>query len=149
MLRKEGHRWNSGLFTLLYEFGSDKMRKMETLKKNYQFKKVLTKGTYFFGKQIVVYIRKNHLQKNRLGIALHTKLAKAVKRNRVKRLIRENYRLLSSRLQVGNDIVFLWNKKVELSEADFFVLQQDMQQIFKKAGIFIDEETVSETTTIL
>jgi len=125
------------------------MRKIETLKKNYQFRNVLTKGKFFYGKQILVYIRKNKIGKNRLGIAIHTKFAKAVKRNRLKRLIRENYRILSKRIVPGNDIVFLWNKKVEYQKADFFQIQKDMETIFQKAGIFIGEEIMHTDTTIL
>jgi len=141
-----------GLFSLKKaknNFGSEKMKKIETLKKNYQFRNVLGKGQFFYGKQIIVYVRKNKINKNRLGIAIHTKLAKAVKRNRLKRLIRENYRLLTKRLTLGNDIVFLWNKKVDYHEADFFQIQKDMENIFKRAGILIDEENMHMDTTIL
>lgn len=140
-----------GLFSLKSKinFGSEKMRKIETLKKNYQFRNVLTKGKFFYGKQILVYIRKNKMDKNRLGIAIHTKLAKAVKRNRLKRLIRENYRILSKRIVLGNDIVFLWNKKVAYQEADFFQIQKDMEYVFKKAGILIGEKTMHKDATIL
>ena len=130
-------------------FGSDKMRKLETLKKNYQFRNVLTKGKFFYGKQIIVYIRKNKIDRNRLGIAIHTKLAKAVKRNRLKRLIRENYRLVAKRLLPGNDIVFLWNKKIEYQEADFFQIQKDMEKVFRKAGILIGEENLYKNNSDL
>ena len=125
------------------------MKKIETLKKNYQFRNVLTKGQVFSGKQIIVYIRNNKVEKNRLGIAIHTKLAKAVKRNRLKRLIRENYRLISQRLLPGKDIVFLWNKKVDYQEADFFQIQKDMEKVFQKAGILSGEENMHKDTTIL
>ena len=125
------------------------MKKIETLKKNYQFRNVLTKGQVFSGKQIIVYIRNNKVEKNRLGIAIHTKLAKAVKRYRLKRLIRENYRLISQRLLPGKDIVFLWNKKVDYQEADFFQIQKDMEKVFQKAGILSGEENMHKDTTIL
>ena len=125
------------------------MKKIETLKKNYQFRNVLTKGQVFSGKQIIVYIRNNKVEKNRLGIAIHTKLAKAVKRNRLKRLIRENYRLISQRLLPGKDIVFLWNKKVDYQEADFFQIQKYMEKVFQKGGILSGEENMHKDTTIL
>ena len=109
------------------------MRKIETLKKNYEFRYVLSKGKYYFGKYLTVYIKENKLNKNIIGIAINTKLGKAVKRNNAKRLIRENYRLLKNDLKLGNNIVFLWNKNISLENADFFEIKKDMISIFNNA----------------
>ncbi len=112
------------------------MRKLNTLKKNYEFKYVLSKGQYFRGKYLTIYVKNNNLNKNIIGIAVNTKLGKAVKRNAVKRLIRENYRLLKDNLTLGHSIVFLWNKNTSLEEANFFELKEEMQKIFNKAKLF-------------
>ena len=112
------------------------MRKLSTLKKNYEFKYVLSKGQYYHGKFITVYIKKNNLNINLIGIAINTKLGKAVRRNNAKRLIRENYRLLKENLKLGNSIVFLWNKNVEIEKADFFAIKKDMVNVLKKADLF-------------
>ena len=107
------------------------MRKIETLKKNYEFKYVLSKGNFYRGKFITVYIKENKSNKILIGIAVNTKLGKAVKRNNAKRLIRENYRLLKNDLKTGNNIIFLWNKNMDLNTANFFEI--------KKRGVKIDE----------
>ncbi len=112
------------------------MRRINTLKKNYEFRFVLSKGKYYSGKYIIVYIKKNKLNKNVIGIAISTKSGKAVKRNNVKRLIRENFRLLKDELILGNDIVFVWNKKNNISEVGFFDIKSDMINIFNKANLF-------------
>ncbi len=111
------------------------MRKIDTLKKNYEFRYVLSKGKYYAGKYITVYIKQNKLNKNIIGIAINTKLGKAVKRNNAKRLIRENYRLIKENLIKGNNIVFLWNKNADLKSANFFEIQKDIINIFKKANL--------------
>ena len=114
------------------------MRKINTLKKNYEFRYVLSKGKYYCGRYITIYIKENKLNKNNIGIAINTKLGKAVKRNRTKRLIRENYKLFKKELLLGNDIVFLWNKNVSLDNADFYKIKSDMTNIFKRANLFIN-----------
>ena len=111
------------------------MKKINTLKKNYEFRNVLTKGKYYHGKYITIYIKKNSLKKNIIGIAINTKLGKAVKRNNAKRLIRENYRLIKDELLLGNDIVFLWNKNVSIEEAEFFNIKNEMLNIFRIAKL--------------
>ena len=40
------------------------MRKIDTLKKNYEFKNVLDKGKFYRGKYITFYITKNKKEKN-------------------------------------------------------------------------------------
>lgn len=113
------------------------MRKIKTLKKNYEFQNVLNKGKFYIGKQITIYISKNSEEDNRIGIAISSKTCHAVKRNEIKRKIRENYRLISKNLKKGYRIVFLWNKKVPVEQVDFHIISQDMKNIFSKAGMLI------------
>lgn len=112
------------------------MKKVQTLKKNYEFKNVLTKGKYVSGNVIEIFIKYNGSEKNRIGIAVSTKLAKAVKRNYIKRLLRENYRQMQEQLKQGYDMVFLWKKKVPVEQATFDHIQADFKKIFQKAQIW-------------
>ena len=111
------------------------MKKIKTLKKNYEFKNVLTRGKFYIGKQISIYVLKNNKESNVIGIAVSIKQCGAIQRNRIKRLIRENYRLIKSNLKQGYDIVFLWNKKVTTQEADYHIIEKDMNKLLKKAEI--------------
>ena len=116
------------------------MKKTKMLKKNYEFKKVLTKGKYYSGKQIEAFINKNNVKnQNFLGIAIGVKIAKAVKWNRIKRLIRENYKEYENKIKTSNSIIFLWKKKVPAEEANFEKIKEDMKNIFQKAKLFIEE----------
>lgn len=77
-----------------------------------------------------------------LGIAIGKKVANSVYRNKIKRLIRENYRLLEKKITLGNCFVILWNKKVEVKEANFYIIKEDMEKIFKKINILMEEKDV-------
>ena len=69
------------------------MKKTKMLKKNYEFKNVLSKGKYYSGKNIEAFIKDNNKSFNFLGLAISVKTGKAVKRNKIKRLISENYNI--------------------------------------------------------
>ena len=69
------------------------MENTVSIKNNREFVRVYKKGKFFAGKYIVLYILQNGLNINRLGITASKKTGNSVKRNRIKRLIRENYRL--------------------------------------------------------
>jgi ribonuclease P protein component len=109
------------------------MKKLKTLKKNYEFKNVLSKGKFFVGKYIIIYIKNNNKKENFIGIAVNTKIGKAVKRNRIKRVIRESYRINKEKIKKGNDIVFLWNKNAKIEDANFYNVNKDMLEILDKA----------------
>jgi len=80
--------------------------KIISIKENSDFKRLYYRGKSVVKKRIVVYYRKNRYGFNRLGITVSPKIGCAVVRNRVRRLIKENYRVLQG-LSEGYDIVIV------------------------------------------
>jgi len=112
------------------------MKRIKTLKLNYEFKNVFDKGHYSLGSQVITHYRKNKLGHNRLGIGVSTKLAKAVKRNRVKRVIRNCYQKINKEYNcniegLGYDFVFIWNKNSDLSELSYKIIYKDILNTFR------------------
>ena len=115
------------------------MKKTVMLKKNYEFRKVLSKGKYYSGEYIEALILSNTKGRNALGIAVNTKIGTAVERNKIKRLFRESYYFFEESLIEGQEIVFLWKKKQSIERATYQNIKTDMQRIFDKAKILYKE----------
>ncbi|MBQ3407843.1 MAG: ribonuclease P protein component [Clostridia bacterium] len=111
------------------------MRKIKTLKKNYEFKNVLSKGKFYVSKHVIMYVKNNNKKENYVGIAVNTKIGKAVRRNRIKRLIRESYRIEKNKILKGKDIVFLWNKKADASVINYSIIHGEIIELFDKANM--------------
>ena len=110
------------------------MSKIEVLKKNYEFRAVLSKGKYYSGNYIEAFALKNCSEKNRIGIGINSKIAKAVKRNYLKRLIKEGYRQNIKNFDLGYNIVFLIKKFVDINEISFNKVEKDILKILEEIG---------------
>ena len=111
------------------------MKKTIMLKKNYEFRYVLSKGKYYTGKNLEAFIKDNNKNFNFLGLAISTKIGKAVRKNKIKRLIRECYRQVEDNIENGKSIVFLWKKNVDIKNANLKNINDDINDIFDKANI--------------
>ncbi|MEG1592786.1 MAG: ribonuclease P protein component [Oscillibacter sp.] len=83
------------------------MKRAVTLKENYEFRRLYQRGSSAVAGGMVLYCRKNHLGRNRLGITTSVKLGHAVVRNRARRRLREVYRLNGDKLKTGYDLVLV------------------------------------------
>ncbi len=80
--------------------------KSSLIRKGWEFDEVYSKGRRSHGKGFTLICRLNSTETSRLGISVHRKIHGAVKRNRLKRIIRESFRLGQSYYPAGADIVF-------------------------------------------
>ena len=83
------------------------MKRTVTIKENYVFRRMYSKGRSAVTPMVVVYCRKNGRDHNRLGVTVSTKLGTAVVRNRARRRLREVYRLAQPGLRRGYDVVLV------------------------------------------
>ena len=81
------------------------MKFTSSLKTNNDFRRVYRKGTSAVRPCLVVYAKKAGGGANRLGITVSTKVGKAHVRNRVRRRLREIYRLHEDGMRSGYDVV--------------------------------------------
>ena len=111
------------------------MKNTVSMKKNELFVRAYKKGKKSHGKFFTMHYINNGLEINRLGIKTGKKLAGAVKRNRIKRLIKESYRLCESDLKMGYDIVFVAKEPALLIDS-YFETSNAIKRLIKNAELF-------------
>lgn len=129
--------------------------KLVSIKENHLFQKVYLKGKKAVGRYTAVYIltdihaqkiKKSHPLKisvNRVGITVTKKAGGAVRRNRVKRVIREAYR------QICSDYEVRYGKLVVISARDAAVtaktqdVKEDLKKSFARLGMLCATKEVS------
>ncbi|MCL2392109.1 MAG: ribonuclease P protein component [Oscillospiraceae bacterium] len=121
------------------------MKVTTSLKKNYEFKRLYNKGKNAASQYAVVYCRRNGSQANRLGITVSTKIGGAVQRNRVRRRLKEIYRINEKRLNVGYDVVIVARVKSRFSS--YKELEASVLSLLKKLKIFIENEAEAACET--
>ena len=88
--------------------------------------------------RLVLYARKNRLSQNRVGITVSKKLGHAVVRNRVRRRLREVYRLHEERFLPGWDIVVVARSRAV--SCSFEELTKYYLHLAEKAGVLKKEK---------
>ena len=83
------------------------MKNIISLKNSREFGRVYNTKDSVANKYLVMYLRANSLEYNRIGISVSKKVGNSVVRHRVTRLIREAYRLNRENIRTGYDIVFI------------------------------------------
>ena len=81
------------------------MKFTSSLKLNRDFHRVYRKGTSAVRPCLVVYARRTNARENRLGLTVTAKVGKAHIRNKVRRRLKEIYRLHEEDIHPGYDLV--------------------------------------------
>ena len=102
------------------------------LKWNHIFRKLYATSGYA-NSFLVLYARKNRTPGNRVGLTVGKKIGHAVVRNRVRRRLREVYRLNEARFLPGYDIVVVARSRC--IDASFPQLTKAYLALADKAGI--------------
>jgi ribonuclease P protein component len=104
------------------------------IRKNSEFRVVYKKGKSIANRLLVLYIFRNIKKLNRTGVSVSKKVGKSVIRNKVRRLIKESYRLNNTNLKQGYDLVFIARNSAK--NRSFLEIQKAMLELFKKAGLY-------------
>lgn len=111
------------------------MNKTKTIKKNEEFRKVYSTGKSYANKNLVMYMKRNETNENRLGISVSKKVGNSVIRHRITRLVRESYRLNEDRILDGLDIVVV--ARIGAKGKNYFEMEGSLLHLMKLHGILV------------
>jgi ribonuclease P protein component len=72
-------------------------------------------------------LKENRLGVTRLGVTVTKRIGCAAKRNRIKRLVREYFRLHKARFPQGYDVVIAAKK--DANKLDFWNFQRELEEV--------------------
>jgi ribonuclease P protein component len=116
------------------------MKYSSALKLNHIFRRLYATQGHANG-YLVLYARRNRTDSNRVGITVSKKLGHAVVRNRVRRRLREVYRLNETAFLPGWDIVVVARSRAVTARFD--QLTAAYLALAKKAGVLAEEAVIS------
>jgi len=115
-------------------------RKENVLRKNRQFQAVYKTGKSYANKYLVLYVMPNkESNKPRIGLAVGKRLGGAVVRNRIKRLLREAFRLNQHSLKQGVDLIIIGRNPVV--GKDFVTVNKAVVDLFGRAKLITEQVT--------
>lgn len=110
------------------------MEKRYRLRKNIEFKKVYSHGKNYWNRNLVLYIKRNGLKETRIGYTITKKIGNAVVRNKIRRRMKEIYRLNFANIKEGYDLIFICKKNIV--DLSYDELENSMIHIMKIAKVF-------------
>lgn len=105
------------------------MKYSEALKDNEDFKEIYRTGKSLANKYLIMYVKRNDTNFNRLGISVSKKVGNSVVRHRITRLIRESYRLSEDNFLIGLDIIVV--ARVAAKGKDYSEIESALLHLMK------------------
>jgi ribonuclease P protein component len=108
------------------------------LSKNRDFRFIYRRGKNIAQKRVaMVYIKSRAKDELLIGFSVGRKVANAVGRNRIKRLMRENIRLMIDDIKPGHRIIFI--ARGAAFGADYEQIGRDIKRLLSRAGLLKDD----------
>ncbi len=110
------------------------MKHTVSLTQNHLFRRLYAKGKQWAAPSLAIYCQRNRHGGNRLGLTVGKKVGNAVVRNRVRRRIREAYRIHEHRIKPGYDIVVV--ARVKAAFLPYSKVEANLLATLDKLGLW-------------
>ena len=106
-------------------------------KLNHIFRRLYRKGHTCANRYLAIYCRKNGQACNRIGLTVNAKLGCAVRRNRVRRRLRELYRLHRQEMLPGYDLIVV--ARVRAVDMPYAKLEKQYLRCLAQLGLLRED----------
>ena len=111
------------------------LKRKEILRKNNDLKNLFSNGNKITGKYVIIYFNRGNRKK--IAFIVSKKLDKrAVIRNRIKRWLREIYRL--EKYKIVNDVEILMVARHSILNIEYALLKDEIEKLFKNINYITD-----------
>ena len=112
------------------------MKKINVLKKSQDFEKIIKNNKSYKSKYFFIYIEKHEENNYHFGLSVGKKIGNAVRRNKVKRQLREI--ISKNDYQKNFDCIIIVRR--EVNNTDFSEMKLELNEIFKKLKIIKEKK---------
>lgn len=114
------------------------LKRINRLKKRYQFNYVYKSGEHFSAEHIVLYYASSKTKNIKVGFAVTKKVGHAVVRNKIRRRLREIVNTSIPKLNHNYNIIVV--AKDNITSASFNELKTEFEKLINKAKLLKNEE---------
>ena len=107
--------------------------KSSIIRNKFEFNRVYSKGRSYVNQMMIIHLVNSDKVKGKVGFAVGKKIGNAVVRNRIKRLMREAYRI--SQHCINQNISMILIARKPLVEAKSYLVKKAFIDLCKKAKI--------------
>jgi ribonuclease P protein component len=118
------------------------VKKVFRLRNRSDFRYVYRRGKSIASPYMVLIYVRNGNNTIKIGFSVSKKIGKSVTRNRVKRLLRENFRLILDQIKTGYNIVVI--ARTPIVEADFHDIRKTILYLLRKGKLLKGEKRSEE-----
>jgi ribonuclease P protein component len=108
--------------------GSFRFRKKERINQPQDFRRVMKLGRRKSSRDFILFIQKNENTFHRLGIVVKKEVGPAAFRNRIKRYVREFFRLHKHQIQGSCDIILMIKRGCSLNQYE--EAEEELRRLF-------------------
>jgi len=112
------------------------MLKKDILRRKDDFNSIYKKGKSVGDRYFVIFYKENRLSYNRIAFLASKKVGNSVERNRARRLMKENFRILKHQIMEGYDLIFIARNTI--NDVKSYDTEKSMKNALRRARLLIN-----------
>lgn len=119
-----------------------RVKRQYRVRTDQRFQEIRRQGRAFTNALLVLCALPNDLPYSRFGFAVNSRIGNAVRRNRIKRRLREIVRLQQNDIRAGWDVILIARQPIR--SADYREMESACARLLRRAHLFRDDARTSD-----